>query len=166
MVTAGLLPLFETREDKDRIRDQWTGIAPTMDQVSRKQKRIPAIQMVNLILKLPPEANHELMTRMDHRLGPAICPTLQGLRKWLDSTDEHFPTETLPYASCEGHPRPFTRFSEDDFFFFQRALEKGCDGDIQGIGDLVERAHRWGCAPHARSCSTRWPRSRSHAPAP
>ncbi len=82
MVTAGLLPLFETREDKDRIRDQWTGIAPTMDQVSRKQKRIPAIQMVNLILnlilKLPPEANHELMTRMDHRLGPAICPTLQG----------------------------------------------------------------------------------------
>ena len=98
-----------------------------MDQVSSKQKRIPGLQMedltLNLILELPSKANYKFMTSMDNGFGPATRSTLQGERERLDTADEHLSTETFPNTAGKGHPRPFTRFSKDDFFFLLCALK-------------------------------------------
>ena len=98
-----------------------------MDQVSSKQKRIPGLQMedltLNLILELPSKANHKFMTSMDNGFGPATRSTLQGERQSLDTTVVHFFTKNLPNSAGEWHPRPFTRFSKDDFFFLLCALK-------------------------------------------
>jgi len=139
---------LETGKYKDHTGDQGPRVSPAVPQVGGEKKGITGSQRVDfadhLVLELPTQAEHKLMTAVLDEIRPAVRPALERQGKGLNPPGELFPPKPLPQAAGKGDSRALSRSNIHNLSSLLLSnLEKSSNRYLERVGHLVDRAYRW-----------------------